>query len=248
MKTKKLAIAIIIGLGLLTVFAASALPKTRKVQQSTAKKKRKVAVIDSGLNYSDEYFKGKICEQVDFTGTDMNDPYSHGTNVAGIIAKDLKSDECLMILKVYSGEHDRSSLDHVVKALRYATENGAIAINMSMDGEEGHPRELKAILSALSEGIHVFVPSGNKGLDLNSFCGNYPACYKIKDNKFHVVGSYNDWHRNIRVNNGSIVTDRYEGVDQEGAGITASGTSQATANATANYLKKTRQTDFYDVQ
>jgi subtilisin family serine protease len=97
----------------------------------------KVAVIDTGLDFSHPLFAGRTAVPVfDFVDNDSqpNDELrgagsGHGTFVAGLIA--LAAPEAkLMPLRVFDRDGIGSSFN-VARAIRFATDNGAKVINMS---------------------------------------------------------------------------------------------------------------------
>lgn len=110
----------------------------------------------------------------------------HGTHVAGIIAGERHRESGfvgvapgarIMSLKVV-GEHQgrlTSTDSMVIAALRYAQDNGADVINMSM----GTPQGSVAVRTAVAElGIPLVAAAGNFGEERGSPVG-YPAAFEL---------------------------------------------------------------------
>ena len=148
-----------------------------------------IAVIDSGIDSSHEIFEGRMISTEDFTGSSLGvtDENGHGTSVAGIIAESAPENVELMILKTYGEDGTKISLEAVGQAVRYAANNGADVINLSMSSAPSsvmakYPDLVRASVADIEEqlryasqkGIIICASSGNnhgKMEDLNS----YPA-------------------------------------------------------------------------
>ncbi len=137
----------------------------------------RVAVIDSGLNTSNRYLKGRyVTDGYNFINntTDFNDDQFHGTMVSGIIADGTSSNVKILPIKV-NDKDGRGKLSNVAKAIDYAVEHGADVINLSLSfTDEAHDRTGldREIENAVSKGIVVTVASGNQGGDA---ADRYPA-------------------------------------------------------------------------
>lgn len=153
-----------------------------------------IAVIDTGVDLKDPEVKAAMCGGEDFTGKGLQDAHGHGTRMFLTIARGVDLTRfCLMPLKWYHTEQHKRSLDtpvplfSIVAAVQGAIRVGAKVINMSIDGNEPFAPERLALQRALWLGIAVVVAAGNDGLDLSLACASYPACYRFKSDKFHVV-------------------------------------------------------------
>ncbi|MGE0494526.1 MAG: S8 family serine peptidase [Vulcanimicrobiota bacterium] len=122
-----------------------------------------------------------------FTSTDdgdVTDENSHGGNVASIIGAErnntgivgLAYDCQLMILKV-AGASNSVELAAVVKAVDYATDNGANVINLSLSSNSASRALKDAIDRAADSNILCVCASGNQASDLES-SPRFPAAYK----------------------------------------------------------------------
>lgn len=116
-----------------------------KIKTAQAKKKVKIAVIDTGVDYTHSDLKAKISKKsngkingYDFGDAD-NDPMdtdSHGTHVAGTIAGakgiGIASNVEIMPLKVASGTKGVIYVSDIISAINYAVKNKASIVNISI--------------------------------------------------------------------------------------------------------------------
>lgn len=203
--------------------------------------RKKIAVIDSGIDLNDPKLKPYICNvgNYDFTGEGLQDTHGHGSNVSWLIVKNLSPKEyCVMALKYFSTRNGSLALEWEVKSFYRAVEYGAVLINFSGGGPLSSSSETMVILQALSKGIKVVVAAGNNGTDLSKNCNYFPAC-SVKDKNFYVVGStYENGDRLPSSNFNGPVVNWENGYMQEGPnGIRLTGTSQATAIFSGKLLR-----------
>jgi len=156
-----------------------------------------IAVVDSGVDLSHPDLQGQLvngatfvgcaangpCGNGDYTsGKDAGEPDGHGTHVAGIAAAatgngigvaGVAPDAKIMPVKVLGEEG--GSFEEIAAGIRWATDNGADVINMSLGGLPGLQvleitgvvREARdAIAYANSKGVAVVVASGNESAPL----------------------------------------------------------------------------------
>jgi len=189
-------------------------------------KRKKIAVLDTGIGLS-QVLKDYICIDGGKTLLPLDiglDKHGHGKNVIGLIADQINSKtHCIVSYKVWS---DDLSIEYLTEGFEQAIADKVSYINLSGGGPKYMVEEKALILKALEKGITVVVASGNGGLNLDKKCNYYPACYKIKDKKFIVVGA-ND----LKYGNKGKIVDFYEKGNQVGIPV-MSGTSQATATVT----------------
>lgn len=195
---------------------------------ATPTKQIKVVIIDSGIN---KKFKDKLklCKEGsgDTTGTGIEDTNGHGTNIAGLIIKDLENvNYCVIIIKYYS---NKNNLRNFKRALLLASEQNPDIINISSNGDVSDEMEKAMIKTILDSGTIINVASGNEGSNLEKKCNAYPACY---DERINVIGNT---ARNS--NYGPQVDKIIDGNWKTGFGITLSGTSQSTAIFTNKQIK-----------
>jgi type VII secretion-associated serine protease mycosin len=144
-----------------------------------------VAVIDTGVDASHPDLQGKLVKGYDFVDGDTtpDDTVGHGTFVASLIAANsndqlgisgIAPDVKIMPLKVMSRDNNGSSV-RVAQAIRYAADNGAKVINMSL-GSPTPSRSIKSAIDyAVSKGVTVVAAAGNEGDAEND--PNYPASF-----------------------------------------------------------------------
>ena len=151
----------------------------------------KVAVIDSGIDYGHPEFAGRILAGRSFVhGTWKRDTDGHGTFVAGLIAADpsngqgiagLAFNAKLLIAKVVPPDDTGVNLQAEVAAIKWAVDEGAQVINLSLGGQRDpqDPRldtfstaERKLIEYAVSKGVVVVAAVGN-GTESPSMPWNY---------------------------------------------------------------------------
>ncbi|MBE6040975.1 MAG: hypothetical protein E7220_00460 [Clostridiales bacterium] len=152
-----------------------------------------VAVIDSGISKYHEVFAGRTISpysrNILQNSTNYSDQTGHGTEVAGIIAESTPGNVELMILKVF-GSDETVSFQNVGTAVRYAADNGADVINMSMsipvnERIKENPDYEDAIRTAVADldselsyaagkNIVICAAAGNEGGNMDEL-GSFPA-------------------------------------------------------------------------
>lgn len=165
-----------------------------------------VAIIDTGVAYKD----ARGAKQLpDLAGTSFTtgesfikglpeglDDHAHGSHVAGTVAQTTNNGvgvtgvafgSTIMPLKVLSKE-GRGSVGGIANAIRYAADNGAHVINMSLGGPLPSKVLAKAIEYAHKKGVTTVCAAGN---EKRSKVG-YPAA-----NKYAVAVSAVDYGRQL---------------------------------------------------
>jgi len=149
-----------------------------------------IAVIDSGIDETHEIFAGRTISPSsrDFLDTSegIADQDGHGTSVAGIISESAPDNVDLMILKTYT-DGTNISLETVGQAIRYAADNGADVINLSMSTSFSasmakYPEMVRYSIAdmddqlkyAAEKGIIICASSGNNGADMDEL-NSFPA-------------------------------------------------------------------------
>lgn len=187
----------------------------------------KVAIIDTGFDF--KYISEvPICAGLsrDFTGEGLNDFIGHGTNVTGLITKDLKKlNYCVVFIKAFS----KNQKYYLSEALEYAAKINADIVNLSAGGLNPDSREKRATLNLLNKKVTIVTAAGNDLLDLDKSCIYYPACY---DNRINVIGNFSKLS-----NYGAAVDKVIDGNNKTAFGITESGTSMSAAIFTNQLLK-----------
>jgi len=146
----------------------------------------KIAIIDSGIaqNHPDI---GKISAQIDYVGDDAvaNDPYGHGTHVAGIAAALTNNGRgvaggcpgcALLVARVLNANGDGTDAD-IIDGIGWSVRHGADVINLSFSsGQKSSVLETK-INSAYANGAVIVAAAGNEGLKSQPTRPQYPAAY-----------------------------------------------------------------------
>lgn len=145
-----------------------------------------VAVIDSGLYTSHNFFKDKIIRGysvIDEDQTNYDDANGHGSAVAGIIAESTPNSTEILAIKCFD-ERGRSSFTNLLASIDYAIKEDVDVINMSLGNtlSKQTPVAQVAIKNVLNarfkkakeSGITLVSSSGNDGVDLDEV-QEYPA-------------------------------------------------------------------------
>ena len=147
-----------------------------------------VAVIDTGVSNVPDLRDTKLVPGYDFVNdkVDASDDQGHGTHVAGTIAQSTNNgygvagiayEASLMPLKVL-GANGGGTVADIAEAIRFAADNGADVINMSLGGAGESQVMAEAIDYAYQKGVVIVAAAGNA----NSNSASYPARYP------HVIG------------------------------------------------------------
>lgn len=201
--------------------------------------RNKIAVIDTGIEVN-EKTKKYLCygKHYDITGKGIEDWHGHGTNIAGIIAKQIDTNQfCLLIIKYY---HFSGSAETEVKGLKIALKEKATHVNFSSGGDRTDFLEKQIIEKLLKHKIYFITASGNWNTKLEKGnCNYYPSCYNFQSQYFRVIGNGVSEDKKHKFSNyGPVVTDWRDGKDVEGFGIIMSGSSQSAAIMTRELVGK----------
>jgi serine protease len=160
-----------------------------------------VAVIDSGVAYLD---RGQFKQAPELAGVPFVKPFDfiwddeepvdldgHGTHVTGTIAQATNNNAgvagiaynvSIMPLKAILGEWDEVfeapypyGASTVARAIRYAADNGAHIINMSIGSVAENTATREAMEYAIGKGVFIVAAGGNSGDEDNA--PFYPAVY-----------------------------------------------------------------------
>ena len=141
-----------------------------------------VAILDTGIDQDHEDLASKVLTYTNFTDSpDADDHYGHGTHVAGIVAAATDNgtgvagvgyNSSLWNVKVLN-DQGSGYYSWIANGIRWAADNGAKVINMSL-GAKAKSRTLEdAVNYAWKKGVVLVAAAGNDG---NS-SPNYPAYY-----------------------------------------------------------------------
>ncbi|RIV31608.1 type VII secretion-associated serine protease mycosin [Micromonospora radicis] len=132
-----------------------------------------VAVIDSGVDGSHPDLAGRVLPGIDLVspgGTSEPDPVGHGTTVAGLIAGrnddrqgvvGLAPDARILPVRVLDEENRYDDALIVAQGVRWAVDNGAQVINLSLGGSGDSPALAAAIDYAFARDVVVVACTGN---------------------------------------------------------------------------------------
>jgi thermitase len=148
----------------------------------------KIAIIDSGIDQNHPDI-GKISAQKDYVGDDAvaNDPYGHGTHVAGIAAALTDNGRgvaggcprCeLLVARVLDAQGNGTDAN-IIDSIGWSVRHGADVINLSFGrGKKSGVLERKINRAyANGNGAVVVAAAGNKGLTRRPTRPQYPAAY-----------------------------------------------------------------------
>ena len=148
-----------------------------------------VAVIDTGVTKVPDLEQTKFVKGYDFVNDkeEATDDNGHGTHVAGTIAQSTNNnygvagvayEANIMPLKVLSG-YGGGTVADIAEAIRFAADNGADVINLSLGGP-GESQVLKeAVDYAYSKGVVVVAAAGNENRNSASYPARFPHVISV---------------------------------------------------------------------
>lgn len=150
-----------------------------------------VALIDTGVDITHLALSDKVVTGWDFFNdteltysAEQSSDAMHGTHIAGIISQ-VAPDAKIMPLKVFEG--GKAYTSDIIKAIKYAEENGADIINCSWGNSAENPA-LKEIITELD--MFFVAAAGNNRINLDE-TPVYPASYAL-DNVINVTSVNQD--------------------------------------------------------
>jgi serine protease len=161
-----------------------------------------VAVVDTGVAY--ENYGGltaapdlagtKFVPGFDFVDYDTHpqDQNGHGTHVAGTLAQTTNNGigcagvafgAAIMPVRVLDKD-GAGTMDQVASGIRWAVDNGARVINLSLGGPSGSAALLSAVQYAASKDVVVVAAAGNKSSATLEYPANYPDTISVGATRF----------------------------------------------------------------
>jgi subtilisin family serine protease len=147
------------------------------------KREIKVAVLDTGVDYTHPDLKNKVLvdEGYNFVGNNYNvmDYDGHGTHISGIIGAEANNsiglagitgnlDVKILPIKVLNANGEGDTIS-IVKGILYAVDSGADVINLSLGARYKIDLLAEAIEYAKSKGVFVVTASGNENENSDNF-------------------------------------------------------------------------------
>jgi thermitase len=209
---------------------------------------QKVAVLDTGVQYSHPDLSGRLLPGYDFVNddSDASDDNGHGTWVAGIIAANTNDSygiagitwsNPILPVKIMNA-NGTGYTSYLVDGLYWAANQGAKVINMSIGGFPASTSVQEAVDYAWNKGAVLVGAAGNNG----SYQSHYPASFNhvISVSATQMDDELTKWSNygprvDVSAPGGSVLTtnchnSRTSSCRYWGEHITISGTSFASPN------------------
>jgi len=130
-----------------------------------------VAVIDTGIDYSHEWFADRIVGGANFVDNGNalpQDDHGHGTHVSGTICDMTLDNVKILPVKALAADGSGSS-EQIYCAMAYANESGAEVINMSLGGYGYSYLFDEAVKEGTEKGIIYCIAAGNDSMSVDLF-------------------------------------------------------------------------------
>jgi thermitase len=134
----------------------------------------KVAILDTGIDPHHPDLAGTVILEANFVpGDTVLDEHGHGTHVAGIIAAQTNNNvgvagtcpSCVLLIgKVLGDETFRGQYSWFAEGIKWAADNNAKVINMSLGGTASSRTLTDAVAYANKKGAVVVAAAGNCGV------------------------------------------------------------------------------------
>jgi serine protease len=148
-----------------------------------------VAVIDTGVSKVPDLAETKFVEGYDFVNdrNDASDDQGHGTHVAGTIAQSTNNaygvagiayKAQIMPIKVLSASGG-GTISDIAEGIKFAADNGAKVVNMSLGGGGDSQLLREAIDYADKKGTIIIAAAGNNNQNASSYPARYPKVLSV---------------------------------------------------------------------
>jgi subtilisin family serine protease len=144
-----------------------------------------IAVLDTGVSPTHPDLRNKLLPGYDFFNNDADpsDDEGHGTHIAGVAAAESDNGVgvagvcwgCKILPVKVLGRRGQGDDATIAAGIRWATDQGARIISMSLGGPEDTQALRDAVAYARERNVLIVAASGNGQLDGNA--PNYPAAY-----------------------------------------------------------------------
>lgn len=178
------------------------------------KKEVKVAVLDTGVDYTHPDLRNRIDLEngYNFVGNnyDTMDDNGHGTHISGIISAQANNgiglvgitgnlDVKILPVKVLD-ESGYGETINIVKGILYAVDSGANIINLSLGVQEKNELIAKAIDYAKSKGVFVVAAAGNENENSDNFSPAGDGAFTVAAMNYDYRKAYfSDYGNSIKV-------------------------------------------------
>jgi serine protease len=177
-----------------------------------------IAVVDSGAAYEDysSFYQAPALSNTQFAaGYDIldsnshpNDDNGHGTHVTGVLAGNLVNgggvvgvapEATVMPVKVMSSDGSGRDYD-IAEGIRWAVDNGAQVINLSLGGPQAGSVLADAVSYAASQDCVLVAAAGNENASQVAYPAGYADCIAVGATGFDGVRApYSNRGRNLEV-------------------------------------------------
>ncbi|MBN1862171.1 MAG: S8 family serine peptidase [Dehalococcoidales bacterium] len=194
-----------------------------------------IAVLDTGIDETQEDLAGRVVASVNFTESPTTDDiYGHGTHIAGIIAATANngtgiaglSNSSLLNVKV-ANDRGLCKASDVAEGIIWAVDNGAEVINLSLAITGSTEALEQAVDYAWENGAILVAAAGNYGSSTPVYPAGYDNCLAVTatnvDDKLAILANHGQW-----VNIAAPGADIYSTLPDNAYGF-KTGTSMATA-------------------
>jgi thermitase len=167
----------------------------------------RIAIVDSGAAVRHPDLESKIASQYDFRNDDdtAEDPYEHGTHVAGIAAATTGNGrgvaggcpKCKLLIAKVLGSDGVGNAADIAEGIMWSTDKGAKAINISIGREQKSGTLKRAIAYATKRDAVVVAAAGNNGTSTPEYPAAYPDVIAVvatnqRDQRAS-FSNYGDW-------------------------------------------------------
>ncbi|CUU46737.1 S8 family peptidase [Clostridium beijerinckii] len=178
------------------------------------KREIKVAVLDTGVDYTHPDLKNRVLKSKGYNFVDNNsdtmDDNGHGTHVSGIIAANANDnigiagidgtlDVKIIPIKVLNSNGE-GEVNDIVRGIKYAADNGADIINLSFGANEKSKSIAEAISYAKSKGAFVVAAAGNDNEDSDNISPAGDGAFTVAAMSYNYKkASFSDYGNCIKV-------------------------------------------------
>ena len=158
---------------------------------TTGQSSIKIAILDTGVDQNHEDLSmtpNKIKTNINFTTSPtVDDSFGHGTHVAGIAAAATNNGigvagvgyNCTILNVKVLDDTGNGYYSWVASGIRWAADNGAKVINMSLGGYSASSTLQKAVDYAWGKGVVLVAAAGNDGISMPLYPAYYSKCIAV---------------------------------------------------------------------